>query len=187
MTRKQTLELLHSKMKNQNLRRHSYAVEAGMRALAKHFGKDEEKWGIAGLIHDADYEMTKDKPDEHTKHTVEWLRAHDFDVKIEKTVLAHGWGFVPGNPEPKSKMEWALYCVDELTGFIVAVALVKPDRKLASVSLDSIKKKWGQKSFAAGVHREQIELCGEKLGTGLDEFITITLEAMQKISNDLGL
>lgn len=201
MTRDEALKILYDNMQSVNLRRHCLAVEAVMRALARRFGGDPEtsadakagvpsgsdKWGIAGLLHDADYEQTKDAPKEHTRRVLEWLKGLDADKDITNAVLAHGWGFVEGNPEPKTKMEWALYTCDELTGFIVAVALVRPDKKLASVGVDSILKKWGEKSFAAGVHREQVELCESKLGIPLSEFVTISLEAMQGISQELGL
>lgn len=188
MTRKQALKLLHEHMRNENLRRHCYAVEAVMRGLAKYFSEDQEKWGIAGLIHDADYEKTKDKPQEsHTKLVAKWLEELDAHTDVKKAVATHAWGYVHGAPEPKTKMEWALYCCDELTGLIVAVALVKPGKRLASVSTESVMKKWNQRAFAAGVNREQIEKCTPRLGIPLNEFIQIALLAMQGISVDLGL
>ena len=189
ITREVALKLLHEKMQNQNLRRHCYAVEAVMQALARHFKKDEKKWGIAGLLHDADYELTKDKEPKknHTKHVLKWLKELEKDTDIYDTVAAHAWGFVDGAPQPKTKMQWALYCGDELTGLIVAVALVRPDKRLVSVTVDSIMKKWNSKSFAAGVDREQIEECKPRLGIELRQFVQIALEAMQGISKDLGL
>lgn len=188
MTRKQALDLLHEHMKNPNLRRHCYAVEAVMRGLARYFDEDEDKWGIAGLIHDADYEKTKeDAKKKHTKLVLKWLADLDAKSDIRDAVASHAWGFVDGAPEPKSKMGWALYTCDELTGLIVAVALVKPDKELAAVSVDSIIKKWNSKSFAAGVDRKQIEKCEEKLDIPLRDFIKIALESMQAISKNLGL
>lgn len=199
MTRKQALDLLHEHMKNVNLRRHCYAVEAVMRALARHFStkgetasgrkEDEDTWGIAGLIHDADYEKTRDKDpkNNHTKEVLRWLKELEVKTDIYDAVAAHAWGYVDGAPEPRTKMQWALYCCDELTGLIVAVALVKPDKRLSSVSVESVTKKWNQKAFAAGVDREQIENCKSRLGIPLDVFIKIALEAMQGISSDLGL
>jgi hypothetical protein len=187
MTRAEALELLHSKMKNQNLRRHCYAVEATMRSLAGRLAGDPEIWGIAGLLHDADYEIVKDEPNKHTHLTLEWLEPLQVEGEIKDAILAHGWGYVHGNPEPQNNMQWSLYCCDELTGLIVAVALVKPDKKLASVTVESVLNKWKAKGFAAGVDRDQIELCDEKLGIPLRDFIGITLEAMQNIHNDLGL
>ncbi len=188
MNRQEALELLHKHMKNENLRRHCYAVEVVMRSLANRLGGDPKKWGIAGLLHDADYEETKESAKrDHTKKLINWLEELDASVDIKDAVAAHAWGYVDGAPKPKTKMEWALYCCDELTGLIVAVALVKPDKKLSSVTVDSIFNKWNQKSFAAGVDRKQIEMCEEVLEIPLREFIEISLVSMQNIHQDLGL
>lgn len=188
MTRKQALELLHKHMKNQNLLKHCYAVEVAMKALAKYFKEDENKWGIAGLLHDADYEKTKDdSKSKHTKELIKWLEEMDAEADLKSAVTSHAWGYVDGAPQPKTKMEWSLYCCDELTGLIVAVALVKPDKRLASVTVDSVMKKWKSSSFAAGVNRKQIEECKPRLRIELTEFIKVSLEAMQGISEDLGL
>lgn len=186
MKREEALELLHSKMHNANLRRHCYAVEAVMRALARHFGEDEDIWGIAGLLHDADYELTKDNPKQHTRLTVSWLKEKGADERIIQTILAHGYGFVEGNQEPSNNAEWSIYCCDELTGFIVAVALVK-GKSLANVTAESVLKKFPVTGFAAGVHRPQIALCEEKLGIKLPDFVSIALKAMQDIHKELGL
>jgi putative nucleotidyltransferase with HDIG domain len=163
------------------------AVEAVMRALAKYFKEDEETWGIAGLLHDADYEQTKETPQEHTKKVLSWLREYDTGDEVKNAILAHGWGYVDGNPEPKNNIEWSLYCCDELTGFIVAVALTRPTKQLADVTLESIKRKWKEKSFAAGVDRNQIQECEGRLKIPLDDFIQIALTSMQKIAEELGL
>lgn len=187
ITRQQALDLLHKNMQSINLRRHSYAVEVTMKALAKHFGEDEEMWGIAGLLHDADYEITKEDPKRHTHLVLEWLNELDAPEEIKNAILAHGWGYVEGNPEPKIKMEWSIYCCDELTGFIVAVALTRPEKKLSAVTVDAVKKKLKEKSFAKAVNREQIGMCEEKLGIKLDEFINITLVSMHTIADELGL
>lgn len=188
MNRDQALELLHSNMQNVNLRRHCYAVEAVMRALAPRFKGDVDLWGITGLVHDADYEFTKETAKkDHTKVAAQWLDETGAGPEIINAVLAHAWGFVEGAPEPQNPMEWSLYTCDELTGLIVACALVKPDRKLATVTLDTIKKKWNQKAFAAGVNRDQIAMCETKLNITLDEFITIALNAMKGISSELGV
>lgn len=186
MNREQALELLYANMQNQNLRRHCYAVEAVMRALAKHFGEDPDIWGIAGLLHDSDYELTKDMPPKHT-HIVEgWLKERNADKRIIDAILAHGYGYVEGNPEPVTKMEWSLYTCDELTGLIVATALVK-GRSLDNVTAESVLKKFPEKSFAAGVDREQIKLCEQQLGIPINEFAAIALEAMKGIHTELGL
>ena len=187
ITREKALEILHANMQNQNLRRHCYAVEAVMRALARKFGEDEEKWGLVGLVHDSDYEKTKENSDKHTLLAVEWLKnAGEADPEIVSAILSHNFEHT-GKNEPKNKLEWSLYCCDELTGFIVAVALVMPDKKLSSVSVESVVKKFPQKAFAAAVKREQIKMCEEKLGISLEEFVKICLEAMQSINKDLGL
>lgn len=197
MTRQQALEILHSNTQSQNLRRHCYAVAAVMEALAKKLDGDPEtsadaeavadRWYIAGLLHDADYEKTKENTEQHTKMVLGWLENTDASSEIKDAILAHGWGFVEGNPEPKNNMEWSLYCCDELTGFIVAVTLIRPTKKLADVSVENVLSKWKEKSFAAGVHRPQIELCEKKLGIPLPEFVTIALTAMQGRSEELGL
>lgn len=187
ITRDQALELLHSNMQNANLRRHCYAVEAVMRALALKFGEDEEKWGVVGLLHDSDYEITKETPAEHTIVTHKWLMdMGETDEEILSAILSHNYAHT-GKNEPKSKMEWSLYSCDELTGLIVACALVKPDKKLSSVTLETVLNKWNTKSFAGGVDRKQIEMCEEKLGISLNDFISISLKAMQEIAPDLGL
>ena len=115
------------------------------------------------------------------------MRELDAHSDITDAVSAHAWGYIDGAPEPKTKMQWALYCCDELTGLIVAVALVKPDKRLSSVSVDSVMKKWNSSSFAAGVDRKQIENCKPRLGIELREFVKISLTAMQGISKELGL
>ncbi len=183
--REQALKLLHKNMQSVNLRRHCYAVEAAMRVLAKRFKGDEEKWGIVGLLHDGDYEKTKDAPEKHTLLVAEWLKkVGETDEEVLSAILSHNYAHTGENP-PKNKLEWSLYCCDELTGFIVAVALVRPDKKLASVTVDSVLKKWNQKAFAAGVKREQIEECKPRLEIPLREFVGMTLVAMQGISGDL--
>lgn len=187
ISREQALKLLHDNMQSANLRRHCYAVEAIMKALARHFEEDEEKWGIVGLLHDGDYEKTKETPQKHTLLMAEWLeKKGEKDPEILSAILSHNYAHT-GQNAPKNKMEWSLYCCDELAGFIVAVALVRPDKKLSSVSVESILKKWDEKSFAAGVKRGQIEECKARLGISLNDFIPIALKAMQGISRELGL
>ena len=187
MTRKKALDLLHKNMENPNLRRHCYAVEAVMRSLAKRFGEDVDKWGIVGLLHDGDYEKTRETPQKHTLIMAEWLKKEKVtDKEILSAILSHNYAHTSENP-PENRLEWSLYCCDELTGFIVAVALVRPDKKLSSVTVESILKKWGQKAFAAGVKREQIKECEGRLGIPLPDFIDMSLKAMQGIAKDLGL
>lgn len=187
ISRDQALSLLHTNMESVNLRRHCYAVEAAMKALASHFGQDVDVWGIVGLLHDGDYEMTKD---DHTKHTLlmaQWMtQLGETNEDLLSAIKSHNFAHTNQNP-PKSTLEWSLYCCDELTGFIVAVTLVRPEKKLSAVSVDNILDKWHQKAFAAGVKREQIESCEEKLGLKLHDFIDIVLKAMQGIHGELGL
>ncbi len=184
MTRDEALALVQKHTKNQNLVRHMLAVEAVMGALAKKFGGNKASWELAGILHDADYEYVKANTSRHTHQTLEWLKTHDLSRDVKDAIASHAWKYVPDAPEPKTQMEWALYTCDELTGLIVAVALVK-GKKLSEVTVDSILKKWEQNGFAAGVNRAQIEFCQDKLGTELKDFIAITLKAMQNISNDL--
>lgn len=190
VNREQALEILHEHTKSENLRRHALAVEAAMEVLARHFGVSEDetgKWKIVGLLHDADYEETKDDPSQHGLKTVQWLRdADQTDEEILGAISAHNYSR-NGTAAPSNKMSWSVYCVDELTGFIVAVALVQPTKKLSSVSVDSVMKKLGDKSFAAAVDRVQIKVCEEKLGIKLPAFVEIILQSMQAISVELGL
>lgn len=193
ISREKALEILQQNMQNQNLRRHCYAVEAVMTAIAETLNEqrrennDVQKWALVGLLHDADYEKTKEKPEEHTLLVYRWLEeAGETDKEVLEAILSHNFEHT-GKNQPKNNLEWALYCCDELTGFIVAVALVMPDKKLSAVSVESVLKKFSQKAFAAAVKREQIAMCQEKLGIPLPEFVKIALEAMQGISGELGL
>ncbi|MEK7611159.1 MAG: phosphohydrolase [Patescibacteria group bacterium] len=187
LTREKVLKFVNQSITNRNLVRHLLAVEAAMKALARRFSGDEAEWGLLGLIHDADWELTEPTPSTHTRLTLEWLSGQGVsEGPFVDAIKAHNRRLT-NLGEPNSTMAWALDCVDELTGFIVAVALVRPDKKLATVALDSIKKKWKTKEFARAVDRAEIEKCQEKLGLGLDEFIETTLKAMQSIAGELGL
>lgn len=157
-----------------------------MRALAEKLGGEPDVWEILGLLHDADWEETKETPDQHTKRTLEWLAETDADEKIIHALKSHNRKYTK-LAELEGDMEWALETVDELTGFIVAVALMRPDKKLASVDLHSVLKKWKNAKFAAAVDRSQIAQCEEKLKIPLNEFIEITLKAMQEHHEELGL
>jgi len=187
ITKDQARELLHTHTKNENLRRHMYAVGFAMRALAGKLGGDPDMWETLGLLHDADWEETKDNPDQHTKNTLQWLAdMGGTDGPIVHAMQSHNRKRT-GLAELEGNMEWALETVDELTGFIVAVALVRPDKTLETVKVSSVKKKWKNKEFARAVEREQIAQCEEKLGIPLDEFIAITLDAMKAHHEELGL
>lgn len=187
MTKDQALSLLHLHTKNENLRRHMYAVGFAMAALAKRLGGDEDVWETLGLLHDADWEETKDVPQEHTKRTLEWVKVlGETDGPIVHALKSHNTKHTH-LAELDGIMEWALETVDELTGFIVAVALVRPEKQLATVTVESVMKKWNKKEFAAAVDRSQIAQCEEKLGIPLSEFIQITLQSMQEHHEELGL
>ena len=163
------------------------AVEAQMRALAKHFKEDQDLWGIAGLLHDADYEMFAKEPEKHPSQIFTELEKLNATEELTQAIKAHAWGWQKDAPEPVSKMDWSLYCSDDLSGLIIACALVKPDKQLSGVTVDSVLKKWNQKSFAAGAHREPAEMSEEKLGIKLPDFISICLKSLQEIAGGLGL
>lgn len=179
-------DLLHSKMQSVNLRKHCYAVGAVMRALGEKFGEDADKYQIVGLLHDGDYEFTKEDHANHAKLMANWVReTGETDEELLTGIESHGW-FHEGK-FPQTRMQWSLFCSDELTGLITAVTLVRPDKKLANVTVDNILSKWKQKSFAAGVNRSDIENCEKELGITLIDFIAIALDAMKGISKDLDL
>lgn len=180
MTRKEAFELVEKEIKTKNLVKHCLAVEVSMRRLAKHFNEDEELWGLAGLLHDLDYEKTKDDFPKHGVTTAEMLE-NKVDERIIYAIKAH-----PGHVEAKSRLDIALYAVDPLTGLIVAAALMHPDKKLLSIDRDFVMRRFKEKRFAAGANREQINAC-EKIGLSLKEFIGLVLEAMQEIHESLGL
>lgn len=186
ITRQQALDLLHSKMQSQNLRRHCYCVEAVMKALAKRFGGDENVWGIVGLLHDGDYEQTKEDMPNHSILMAQWVKdLGETDGVLLNGIKSHGASHL--GQEPKSDLEWSLFCCDELTGLIVATTLVQPSKKLSDVTTEKILSKFKAKAFAAGAKREDIQKCGEKLGIPLPEFVDIALKAMQGIAPELGL
>ena len=181
MTREEAYELAKSRLKNRNLFKHVLAVEAVMRALARHFGEDEERWGLAGLLHDLDYEETKDDPERHTLVTAELLQNYDVDEEIVHAIKAHN------NRVPReSLMDKAIYAADPVTGLIVAAALMHPSKRLAGIDVPFVLRRFKEKRFAAGANREQIRSC-EEIGLSLEEFLDIALRAMQGISEDLGL
>jgi hypothetical protein len=187
ITRQEAWDLLTEKMQNQNLRRHCLAVEAVMRTLAVRFDADVEKWGIVGLLHDGDYELVKDQPAKHTLLMHDWLKSlGEDDSEVLSAILSHNFAHTGQNP-PQNDLEWSLYCCDELTGLIVATTLVQPSKKLSDVTVENIMKKWPQKSFAAGVDRDQIAKCETVLGIKVEDFVKIALSAMQSISGDIGL
>ncbi len=179
----ETQHILNEWTENENLRKHAYAVEAAMRAYAEKFGQDPQRWGIVGLLHDFDYQKYPSLED-HPFKGVDYLRAQGYDEELIKGVLAHA---EHTNTPRESLLEKTIYAVDELTGLIVAVALVRPSKRLADVKVKSVKKKWKEKHFAAGVDREMIQRGADELGVPLEEHIGIVLEAMKGISDKLGL
>ena len=186
MDREKLLAIIESRMENKNIVKHMLAMEAFMRALARHLGEDEEKWGIAGLIHDLDYQKEV-PPEKHGLLTGKILKEEGVELPddILQAVAAHNWHH--NGVKPQSLMDWALFSGDSLTGLVVACALVLPSRKLADLTVESILKKFPQKRFAAGTRREDIKMCEEKLNIPLEKFVEICLEAMQGISEELGL
>jgi putative nucleotidyltransferase with HDIG domain len=171
---------------NVNLRRHMLSVEAAMRAYARRFAEDEELWGLVGLVHDFDYEKYPDVAvDGHPNAGAPILRQRGYDELVVRAVLSHATEVT--TVERQTRMEHALYAVDELTGLITAVALVRPSKNIQDVAVKSVKKKWKDKAFAAGVHRGEVEAGAAALGVELWEHVGIVLAAMQGIAEELGL
>jgi putative nucleotidyltransferase with HDIG domain len=184
MTRDETLSLLKEYTKSESLLKHAFAVEAAMRHYAPRFSEDPDTWGTTGLIHDFDYERWPNPPD-HTREGARILRERGIDEQIVGAVLSHAdWN---RNEYPLDRpMRKALFAVDELCGFITAVAYVRPE-KLAGMTASSVRKKMKQKSFAAAVKREDIEAGAQLLGLPLDEHIQNVITAMQGVTKELGL
>ena len=183
MTRDEALDSVRANVENENLVKHMLATEAIMRALAKRLGEDEELWGLTGLLHDIDVELTEGDMDAHSKLGADLVRDMEVSEAIAHAVLCHNEAH--GVPR-ETKLDKALFCADPLTGLITAGALIRPDKKLAGLELKSVKKRFKEKSFAAGANREQIATCSE-LGLELDEFIELGLGAMKGIAVSLGL
>jgi putative nucleotidyltransferase with HDIG domain len=181
MDREQALEIVRQHLKNKNLVKHSLAVEACMRAVARRLSQDAEKWGLAGILHDLDYEITEKSPELHTTETVKILKEMDVEPEIIQAIQAHA-GQVPC----QSEMDWAIFSIDPLTGLIIAATLMHPSRKLKDVDLGFVKRRYKEKSFARGARREDIEQI-KNVSLDLDEFISICLGAMQGIDKELGL
>jgi len=182
-TREEAFSLLKQYTKSENLIKHALAVEAAMRKYAEKFGEDPEKWGVTGLLHDFDYEKYP-SPQDHPFKGVQILKEKGCPEEMIQAILAHGDH--TGVPR-QTLLARTLYAVDELTGFIVAVALVRPTKKISDVTVKSIMKKWKDKAFARGVKRENIEKGAKELGVDLKEHIECVLEAMKSISEKLGL
>jgi len=199
LTIQNALDLLHTHMQNQNLRKHCYAVGKVLVALHDYYTQQgvpagfadmgslsKEQWEIVGILHDADWEITAKDEQNHTKLLLGWVKDKDLPEEIVDVFKSHN-NKVTGLREPQSLLEWTLECLDELTGFIVAVALMMPNKKLEEVTVDSVLKKFDKKDFARAVNREQITQCEQKIGIPVREFVDLTLKTMQADHELLGL
>ena len=182
-TREEALALLKQYNKNESLIKHALAVEGVMRYMARKRGGDEEKWGVIGLIHDLDYEQF---PDQHCKKTEDILKENNWPEEYIRAVVSHGWGICT-DVKPESDMEKVLYAIDELTGLVVTSALVRPSKSVMDMKAKSVKKKWKQKQFAAGVDRSIIEKGAQMMGVELSELITDTIMGMREVAEEIGL
>ncbi len=182
-TREAAYALLAEYNNNESLIKHALAVEAVMRYYARKLGEDEQKWGVIGLIHDLDYEQF---PDQHCRKTPEILGERGWPQEYIRAVVSHGWGICT-DVEPQAQMEKILYAIDELTGLVVAAALVRPSRSVMDIQAKSVKKKWKDKRFAAGVDRSIIEKGAQMAGIELTELITDTIMGMRTVAKEIGL
>ncbi len=189
MTRQDAIQTLQVYTKAPNLIRHHFAVEAAMRAICRVYAAKsrkfvkEDDWALAGLLHDADYELTRNSPEKHTLYLEEKI-GNILPKDVMYAIKAHNYRYT--GLAPQTAMDWALYTCDELTGFIIACALVQKEKKISQVTLESVLKKLQDTSFAKSVDRAQIVLCEEKLGFPLTEYIVIILSAMQQVAPSLG-
>lgn len=182
-TREDAFALLREYNDNDGLIKHALAVESVMRYCARKRGQDEEKWGIIGLIHDLDYEQF---PEEHCRKTAEILEENDWPEEYIRAALSHAWGTY-SDVDPRTELEKVLYAVDELTGLVAASALVRPSKSILDMKAKSVKKKWKDKRFAAGVDRSIVEKGAEMLGVSLTELITDTIMGMREVAEEIGL
>ncbi|MER3570214.1 MAG: phosphohydrolase [Patescibacteria group bacterium] len=182
--REKALNLINQYIKNENLKKHLFAVENLMRHLARKFNEDENIWALAGLLHDLDWEITKETPEKHPLIAVEILEKEKFPKEVIEAIKKHN--HLQGLT-PETNLEKALYCTEEITGLIVAVALVMPNKKLSEVTVERVLSKFKEPSFAKGVNREIILKTEEMLGIKLEELVEIALKAMNEISDVLGL
>jgi len=183
MNRQQAWDILCEYTKTEPLRKHALAVEAAMRAYARRYAGDEETWGIVGLLHDFDFEMHPN-PEEHPAKGAEILRRRGVPEDIVYAVLCHADHL---GLERRTPMDRAIYAVDELTGFVIAVALVRPNKSIGEVDVAAVRKKMKDKGFARAVNREDITKGAEQLGVALDEHIAFVIEALAPVAKDLGI
>lgn len=182
-TREEAYQLLTEYNKSDSLIKHALAVEGVMRYFARKRGEDEEKWSVIGLVHDLDYEQF---PEEHCHKSEEILKEKGWPEEYIRAVVSHGWGLC-ANVEPQTELEKVLYTIDELTGLVVTTALVRPSKSVMDVKVKSVKKKWKDKRFAAGVDRSIIEEGAQMLGMELSDVIADTLAGMQEVAEEIGL
>ncbi|MFH1951480.1 MAG: HD domain-containing protein [Pseudomonadota bacterium] len=182
-TREDAYALLTKYNRSESLIKHALAVEGVMRYFARKREEDEEKWGVIGLVHDLDYEQF---PKEHCRKSVKILKENGWPEEYVRAVISHGWG-ICSDAEPQSELEKVLYAIDELTGLVVTTALVRPSKSVLDVKAKSVKKKWKDKRFAAGVDRSIIEKGAEMLGIELTDLITDTIMGMREVADAIGL
>jgi putative nucleotidyltransferase with HDIG domain len=182
-TRDEALTLLRQYNKNEALIKHALAVEAVMRYCARKRGQDTELWGLVGLVHDLDYEQF---PEQHCHKSGQILREHGWPEEYIRAVMSHGWGICT-DVEPMTDLEKTLYAMDELTGLVAATALVRPSKSVLDMAAKSVKKKWKEKSFAAGVNREVIEKGAALLGADLNQLIEDAIAGMREAAEEIGL
>lgn len=181
LSKTKALELLDRHLKTEVLKKHCIASGVIMRALAEKFGENPENWEVIGLLHDLDFDSTRDAPERHTVVTKEILAGEGFSAEVLKAIQAHNEAT---GITRETRLEFALAAAESITGLIVACALVYPDKKISSVKPKSIKKRMKERAFARNVSRESIMEC-EKMGMSLDDFIQISLTAMSQIENEL--
>jgi predicted hydrolase (HD superfamily) len=182
-TRNSALELFKQYNKTESLYKHALSVEGVMRYMAGKNNEDEEKWGIIGLIHDLDYEMY---PDQHCTMTEKILRENRWPEEYIRAVVSHGWGIV-SDVEPTTLLEKTLFAIDELTGLVTTSALVRPSKSVMDMEARSVRKKWNDKKFAAGVDRSVIEKGAQMLGVSIDDLINDCIMGMRSVAVDIGL
>ncbi len=182
-TREDALQLLKEYNPDDSLIKHALAVEGVMRYMARKNGDDEDMWGIVGLVHDLDYYKF---PDQHCQKSKEILEEKGWPEEYIRAVISHGWG-ICSDVKPETALEKTLYAIDELTGLVATTALVRPSKSVMDVQVKSVKKKWKDKRFAAGVNREIIEKGAEMLGADLSQLIDDTIKGMQEVAEEIGL
>lgn len=182
-TYEEALALFQEFNQSESLLKHAYSVEGVMRYIARKMGENEEEWGIAGLVHDLDYERY---PEQHCHKSREILVERDWPEKYIRAVVSHGWG-ICSDVEPKTTMEKTLYAIDELTGLVTAVALIRPSRSVADLEAKSVMKKWKDKAFAAGVNRSVIEQGTAMLEVELRDLVTDVIMGMRQVADKIGL